>query len=70
MRGSKMKQWMMAVKARDKKCVRCGTTKELQVHRVKEHGLVHQVDHIDTDWVFGIDNGVTLCAACHRNQTT
>jgi len=65
---SEMKQWMLAVKARDQKCVRCGTTEDLQVHRVRESGLVHPVEHIDTSWLFSLENGVTLCPTCAKNR--
>lgn len=65
MAKSRMTQWIIAVLERDKKCLRCGSTEDLQAHRVKEHGLVHEVEHIDTSWVWSIDNSYTICADCN-----
>jgi 5-methylcytosine-specific restriction endonuclease McrA len=49
--------WSMAVKARDKKCQRCGSTGSLSAHHV--FGRRHNA----TRWV--LDNGITLCYPCH-----
>jgi hypothetical protein len=69
---SRMKQWMIAVKSRDKKCTKCGTTEELQVHRVKESQVLHPPNDAepDADWRFNLDNGVTLCATCAKKRNT
>lgn len=49
--------WSQAVKARDKKCLRCGKENNLHSHHVFSR------THKSTRFV--LDNGVTLCGGCH-----
>ena len=52
--------WALCIKARDKRCVMCGRTENLNAH----HCVVHKgVGASKIRWL--LDNGTTLCAGCH-----
>ena len=53
------RQWRVTVIRRDKTCVCCGAHKKRQAHHL-ENGAHNP------DLRFDPDNGVTLCAKCHR----
>lgn len=60
-RGKEHAKWALKVLRRDRRCVRCGTTKDLQAHHI-EHWKTHPDKRYDTD------NGATLCMYCHHAQ--
>ena len=51
--------WSKIVRRRDGECVLCGNTETLQAH----HWIIHSGSSLSTRFL--IDNGVTLCYACH-----
>jgi 5-methylcytosine-specific restriction endonuclease McrA len=67
------RRWMDAVKARDGKCVRCGSGEKLESHHKKslaelvaELGIASREDarrHAAVLW--DLNNGETLCEPCH-----
>ena len=52
------KLWADLIKARDGKCIYCGSSINLNAHHIFTKGR-----HGNLRW--NIDNGVTLCAKCH-----
>lgn len=61
MTTSALKQWADAVKARDGKCLKCGTTEDLHAHHVLPKST-HPELSLDPD------NGMTLCYRCHKAE--
>lgn len=59
MRG-KLRVWANKVKARDKKCLHCGSKKELEADHIRPAAKF-------PDLALDIENGRTLCFDCHRN---
>lgn len=60
----KYKNWVTAVKVRDGyKCKVCNSESDLQVHHIKS---VKEYP----DLITKLDNGVTLCSACHNKAHT
>lgn len=67
------RRWMEAVKARDCRCVRCGSQSDLEAHHKTELadliaslGIASREDarrHAEALW--DLDNGETLCRPCH-----
>lgn len=55
----KSKEWSKAVRQRDGKCVKCGSTKKLHAHHIKPWKGHEELR-------FDVSNGVTLYAACHQ----
>lgn len=53
------KDWSQKVRARDGKCVECGATGRLHAHHVKPWKHHPELR-------FDLNNGVTLCPACHQ----
>ena len=51
--------WATLVKARNKKCVKCGSVDTLHAHHIE-----HWKDNEDLR--YDLDNGVTLCEDCHK----
>lgn len=51
--------WATAVKARDGKCLECGSTDDLHAH----HNIPKSVR---PDLALDVDNGRTLCYRCHK----
>ena len=70
------RRWMDAVKARDGKCLRCGSAEKLESHHkrplgelIAELGIQSREDarqHAAVLW--DISNGETLCERCHYAQ--
>jgi 5-methylcytosine-specific restriction endonuclease McrA len=75
-RMTENRRWMDAVKARDGKCLRCGTTEGLESHHktplsdiMSSLGIKSREDarrHAATLW--DLENGETLCMACHDDE--
>lgn len=61
MNKSKLKIWADAVKARDGKCLDCGSVKDLHAHHVKPKST-HPELSLD------VSNGKTLCYSCHKAE--
>ena len=67
------RKWMDAVKSRDGKCVRCGSIDKLESHHLRQLSDLIEMLGINslTDArrhkaaLFDINNGETLCEACH-----
>ena len=54
--------WSDKVKQKDgMKCVKCGSTENLQAHHIKPSFLYPECRN-------DVDNGVTLCFSCHHRQ--
>lgn len=53
------KPWADSVKARDSKCVVCGST-----HKLEAHHIVPKLQN--PSLARDLDNGISLCAKCHR----
>lgn len=51
-------EWSKAVRQRDGKCVRCGSTEELHAHHIKRKS-----EH--PELALEVSNGETLCKPCH-----
>lgn len=61
-RGRKSRRWRDAVLERDgSKCVKCGAS-----HRLEAHHILRWSTHPEER--FNVDNGVTLCTGCHRDE--
>lgn len=58
-RRYELQGWARKVILRDKACVRCGATENLQAHHVKS---LQKHPELGLD----IDNGVALCGVCHH----
>lgn len=52
------KLWADIIKARDGRCIYCGSSINLNAHHIFTKGR-----HGNLRWI--VDNGVTLCAKCH-----
>ena len=53
-------RWQDEVKKRDGyRCVECGRTEHLQAHHIKPA-------HLYPEFKYDVDNGITLCPACHQ----
>lgn len=67
------RKWMDAVKARDGKCVRCGSVNDLESHHKKSLAeIIASCDIRSRDdarrfgsVVWDLNNGETLCRSCH-----
>ncbi len=66
------RKWMIAVRARDGQCVRCGSVENLESHHIVEladlierHGITHRDQARTTPELWDIANGETLCRVCH-----
>lgn len=69
------RKWMDAIKARDKTCVRCGSTENLESHHIvplaeliEKFGIKNREDARDCDALWGLTNGITLCRKCHYEE--
>lgn len=60
-RGHECDGWVLAVILRDKKCMRCGATENLQAHHLKSWRSHPDLRH-------DVSNGVALCPLCHHSQ--
>lgn len=54
-------RWKKQVKERDGACTRCGDTKYLHAHHIKDFSTHPEI-------ATEIDNGVTLCEICHSKE--
>lgn len=54
-------EWSAAVRARDGKCLRCGSTERLHAHHVKRKSEF-------PDLALDLSNGETLCNVCHAKE--
>ena len=59
--SSKLMKWSCGVILRDRACIRCGATEQLQAHHVKEYSTHPEL-------ALDLDNGATLCPSCHHSQ--
>jgi len=57
-----LNRWTRLVKERDGRCTMCGTTQELEAHHI-----IPKASHPKLATV--LENGITLCAGCHRLET-
>jgi len=57
----KLKVWADAVKARDGKCVDCGTDEDLHAHHIKAKSSHPEIS-------LDVSNGKTLCYRCHKAE--
>jgi hypothetical protein len=70
------RKWMDAVKARDGKCTRCGSTDDLESHHliglaklIADLGIKSRDEaraHAERLW--DLSNGTTLCQPCHYEE--
>ena len=49
--------WARMVRERDKRCLVCGNTQNLQAHHLFRRGI--------SSTRYSLDNGQTLCSSCH-----
>jgi len=66
------RKWMDAVKARDKKCLVCNSTKLLEAHHIvplavliSVHGITTQAAARECLALWDLANGITVCRKCH-----
>ena len=66
------RKWMDAIKARDGKCLRCGSIENLEAHHkielaelLKCHGVKTRDQARNTPELWDLENGETLCRRCH-----
>lgn len=69
------RKWMDAVKARDKKCIFCGSVDELESDHIKplaqileEHQIKSRDGARECNELWDIKNGRTLCRKCHYKK--
>ena len=67
-----MRKWQIAIKKRDKKCMFCGSKKELEAHHInsvsdmiEKYNIKTRDDAISCNEFWELDNGITLCRKCH-----
>jgi len=66
------RKWMNAVKARDGKCLVCGSTEKLESHHIVPlavlvgvHGITNREQARECKELWDLENGMTVCARCH-----
>lgn len=66
------RNWMDAVKARDGKCLVCGSTTKLESHHIVPlavlvgiHGIKNREEARECEKLWDIKNGMTVCLRCH-----
>ncbi len=66
------RKWMDAVKARDGRCLRCGSTEKLESHHLKslasiieKFGIRSRDDARRCSLLWDVTNGETICEPCH-----
>lgn len=70
------RKWINAVKARDEKCLRCGSTYELEAHHktplaelIERLGIKDRADaRRRAAILWDMDNGETICQRCHYDE--
>ena len=55
---SKLKDWSLQIRGRDKKCMSCGSEENLHAHHIISK---YYRPHL----AYNLNNGVTLCKQCH-----
>lgn len=55
------KEWSKAVRARDGKCVKCGSRERLHAHHIKPWRKYSELR-------YDVGNGMTLCPPCHQQE--
>jgi 5-methylcytosine-specific restriction endonuclease McrA len=67
-----MRKWQKTVKKRDKKCLHCGSTKELESHHIisvnemlDKYNITNRDEARRCKEFWNIQNGITLCRKCH-----
>lgn len=71
-RMNENRKWMDAIKARDKKCLACGSTERLESHHIVELAILisenkvkNREDARNCPALWDLSNGQTLCEDCH-----
>lgn len=71
-RMTENRKWMDAVKARDGKCLVCGSTENLESHHIVPldvlvgvHGITNREQARECKELWDLENGMTVCATCH-----
>jgi 5-methylcytosine-specific restriction endonuclease McrA len=66
------RKWMDAVKARDGKCLSCGSVEELESHHIiplavliNTYGITNREQARNCKELWDLKNGMTVCARCH-----
>ena len=66
------RKWQQAIKKRDKKCMNCGSEKELEAHHIISvskmidiYDIKTRDDAIQCNDFWKLDNGITYCKRCH-----
>ena len=54
-------EWSKTVKARDMKCMVCGTSNDLHAHHIKHKAT-------NPELILDISNGIALCYRCHKAE--
>ena len=69
------RKWMDGVKERDKACVRCGSTENLESHHVvplvellEKYRIKNRDDARKCAQLWDSNNGITLCRKCHYQE--
>ena len=55
---SKLRDWSLVIRGRDKKCMSCGSVKDLHAHHIISKYYRPQL-------AYNLNNGITLCKQCH-----
>lgn len=61
MPGNSLAEWSRAVRARDGRCMLCGSTDSLHAHHI-----LPKATH--PELMLCVENGKTLCYACHKKE--
>lgn len=56
--STKLRDWSLAIRARDKKCKSCGTKNNLHAHHIVSK-------YYNPHLAYNLNNGVALCEQCH-----
>lgn len=56
--STKLRDWSLAIRARDEKCKSCGTKNNLHAHHIISKYYRPQL-------AYNLNNGITLCKSCH-----
>lgn len=71
---SKYKEWRKKILKKDKKCVICGATDNLEVDHINsfkniisQNNILNSNDANNCDELWSVDNGRVLCKKCHVN---
>ena len=56
-----LREWSIAVRERDGRCIGCGATNDLHAHHIKPKSSRPEL-------MLDLSNGVTLCYRCHMSE--